>query len=222
MNITNTKLSPKSLLKVIKQQTGISYRAKGQYVILIPKFKERVFKTKRITEFEMTRPPKAEQNFMASTTKAVVSADTIKTSIVDTLHARVIPDSIVGEENLSPEDLYKFLSVQNTQRVYYKSIPHYIYDVPLEPKNMKDKFLKEQFLFEAGITNNELFYVAPTANLGYKFLFISGALYNYDGSAYWRLGVNTSWQITPRIHLRAGYSMGRPFRSSSASRRPGR
>lgn len=215
INITSSKLSPKTVLKLIKQQTGITYRAKGQYVILLPKFKERIFKTKRITEFELTRPPKVERNFTASAQRAVIStSDTVKTSITDTLHAMAIPDSIVGEENVSADDLYKLLS-KPVNKIYYKSIPHYIYDVPLEPDRMKDKFLKEQFLFEVGITNNELFYVAPTANLGYKFLFLSGALYTHQNSAYWRLGINTSWQITPRIHLRAGYSMGRPFNASN-------
>lgn len=215
IKITYSKISPKQLLKIIKQQTGISYRAKKSYVILLPRFKQRIFKTKRIIEIEFPLPEKSiSAENKSKSIDSILPAMVTATTITDTLVAKSLPDSILGPDSVWTTNFYQFYSTL-VPTVYYESVMHLIHGLPIRPEKMNSSYLREQAILEVGITNNEIFYVAPVLNAGLKFLYGSACAFNYKGSFSWRLGIGTSYQLSKRWQLRASYSWGNTVKNQN-------
>ncbi|MES2627876.1 MAG: hypothetical protein V4616_02810 [Bacteroidota bacterium] len=213
VTIGYSRLTPKQLLYILKQQTGIRYQLRKSYLILLPRLREGIVSPKRIIELEVPLRKGITIDTIVPEGSIILKKDTFSTSITDTLKPIFIPDSLLAADSVAVLALYRLLSRQ-TEKVYYSSVVNLVSGSPIRQENLRKSFLREQLMLEGGVTNTEIYYVSPILTGGLKFLHATGTIFNYRSSTYWRLGIGTAVPLTAHLQLRAAYSIGRPFRDS--------
>lgn len=203
IRIAGGQLTAKMLMALIKEQTGITYRARGIYVVMVPTLKQRVFKTKRIVILEDT------SHYIPQVDSA------ISTTVVDTLLPLDIPDSIQ-----STRQLRNFLaqSERNPKPSirYYRNIDDLVHDRPMDKSNMYDSYLDEQGLLELGATANEIYMFAPTVQVGFRFLHLVGTFYRHNGGTYWRAGLASVYRFNRKFEVQGAFSFGKALVGTSS------
>lgn len=193
IKVTKTGISTLQLLILMKQQTGICHKERGNYIILLPKFTKRIFRKKKI--------------------KTLVEMP----SKVDSLSApEIVPvkkDSVLAPKNGVP--IIEYVIPERKPEIYYPTIPAYVRAVmPYDTLKPKPKFFDPHFEVEAGLLANEIFYLAPTASVGFRYLSLTGAIYKNGSQTLWRMGMQSTVQLNEKWSLSAGYQFGQPIKAS--------
>ncbi len=209
IRITKVKLNVKTLLNLIQQQAGICNKQRGNYLILLPKLSERIFRKKKIRTL-VPFPVVTKSDSLIKTTDTITAPiqtlgdGTIVKSINDTIPAKYgtpVVDYTPSEKKVEPS---------------YPTIPAYLRAVdPLNAFYLKD-FINRQLLLEVGLVANEMFYVAPVVNVGFKYLHGTACLYKKADKTFWRLGIESTVPINPKWSIQAGYQFGQSVKNANS------
>ena len=200
IKVTKTNLTAFALLELMRQQAAICFRQRGNYVILIPTLPKRILRKKKI-KILIEIPAKSD------TLERVLLKDSLPTGLKK--------DSVT----LAPKkEVPNFDYVQPPPpkpEVTYRNIPAFVKATfPKDSAKKEINFFNTDLLLEGGVMANEIFYLAPTANVGFRFFSLSGTLYRNQQQTYWRLGFQSTMPLGSKWSVCAGWQFGQGMKNN--------
>jgi len=200
IKITERRITVYNAMASVKKNTGIKYRIIGNHIILLPGSpgnkkkpkkepvpEETIVILSKATDPENIKELKEADVFIP--TKGIVDMN-IKADL-SFLSQPGATSTTISDRDDKWIDPYNTLNSTREEEKAFK------------PGNNSKLSLKDQLLFQAGISVDEIYYLNPTLHAGFNFLYAT-ASYNLLGKyPHFRFGIGSSLKVNDswRLHL---------------------